>query len=68
MKIKELKQLSPDELMQKEQSIKKELFDLQYQLKFGSVEKPGRIQSLKKDIAKIQTLLNETTSDGAKTK
>jgi large subunit ribosomal protein L29 len=59
MKILELRNLNKDELLTKELQLKEELFKLNYQRKIGRVEKPHRFKLLKKDIAKIQTLLNE---------
>ncbi|MEW5895300.1 MAG: 50S ribosomal protein L29 [Candidatus Omnitrophota bacterium] len=64
MKVQEIKQLSKDELVQKEKSLKKELFDLNYQRKLGRVEKPARFKSIKRDIARILTILNEREKDG----
>lgn len=66
MKVKELRQLSDEELVVKEKSFKKELFDLSYQRKYGKVEKPGRFRVLKRGIARVQTLLKERERDDAK--
>lgn len=66
MKIKDLRQLGDDELNLKEKSFKKELFDLNFQRKYGKVEKPGRFRILKRDIARIKTLLKEREKDGSK--
>lgn len=60
MKITELRNLDKTELHVKEKSLKSELFKLNYQRKFGRVEKPHQFKQLRKDIARIQTLLNET--------
>lgn len=59
MKVKELKDLGSEELLQKEKANKKELFELSCQRKLGVVEKPGRFRELKKDIARIMTILKE---------
>jgi len=59
MKTQELKGLSSEDLIQKEKALKKELFDLNFQRKNSRVEKPGRFQVIKKDIARILTILNE---------
>ncbi len=63
MKVKEIRELSSGELAQKEKAFKKELFDLNYQLKLGNVDKPSRFRKLKKDIAKIMTILRERELD-----
>ena len=62
MKAKDLKVLDIEELMQKEKAIKKELYALKYQRKFGKVEKPARFSQLKKDVARIKTVLKERES------
>ena len=59
MKAKDLRAMSSDELVQKERDYKKELFDLSYQRKMGNVEKPNRFRVLKRDIARIFTILRE---------
>ena len=68
MKTKELRGLSSDDLILKEKSLKKDLFDLKYQRKIGRVEKPSRFKLIKKDIARILTILNEREKDGNKSK
>ncbi len=59
MKIKELRELSSEDLVHKEKVLKKDLFDLNYQRKMGAVEKPARFKMLKRDIARIFTILKE---------
>ncbi|MCK4882719.1 MAG: 50S ribosomal protein L29 [Candidatus Omnitrophica bacterium] len=59
MKPSELRELSSEELVLKEKAFKKELFDLNFQRKMGSVEKPNRFRMLKRDIARIFTILRE---------
>ena len=59
MKLKELKQSSSEELIAKEKLFKKELFDLNFQRKMGRVEKPGRFGILRRQIARILTILKE---------
>ena len=59
MKIKELQVLSQQELLQKEKSLKEELFKLNIQRYSGRVDKPHMFSLIKRDIARIQTLLNQ---------
>lgn len=59
MKPKELRNLSQDELLQKEKAFKEELFKLNMQRYGGRVEKPHMFSLLKKDIARIRTILHE---------
>ena len=59
MKVNQLRELSSEELVEKEKGFKKELFDLNLQRKIGNVEKPGRFRVLKRDIARLYTILRE---------
>ncbi len=59
MKASELRQLSAEDLMQKEKSLKKELFDLNVKKRLGGLEQTARIRSLRRDIARIFTVLRE---------
>lgn len=58
-KTKELRNLSPEELNQKQKAVQEELFNLNYQKKYGRLEKPHMFRLLKRDIARIKTLLKE---------
>lgn len=59
MKIKELRSLSKEELLQKEKTLKEELYKLNMQRYSGRVDKPHMFSSAKRDIARIQTILHE---------
>lgn len=58
MKAKELKVLAKEELGEKLEGLKKQLMDLQFKRNIG-VEKPHMFKVLKKDIARIHTVLKE---------
>jgi len=58
MKITELRNLSKEDLIQKLKTLKEELFKLNLQRYSGRVEKPHMFSLLKKDIARVKTLLN----------
>lgn len=58
MKIKELAGLSKEELIEKEKTLKEQLHKLNLQRYGGRVEKPHFFSQLKRDIARIKTLLN----------
>jgi large subunit ribosomal protein L29 len=62
VKIKELRNLTKEELEQKEKSLKEQLFKLNAQRYAGRVEKPHEFRLIKKDIARIHTILNEKKS------
>ena len=66
MKIKELRELGPEELTQKVKDLKKELFDLNFQRRHARVEKPGRFRTIRRDIARILTLLNNGNTESKK--
>ncbi len=59
MKIKALRDLGKEELVQKEKDLKKEIFDMNFQKRHGRVEKPGRFKIVRRDIARILTILKE---------
>jgi large subunit ribosomal protein L29 len=59
MKIQELRNLSREELELKEKTLKEELFKLNLQRYTGRVDKPHMFRLVKKEIARIKTLLNE---------
>lgn len=60
MKIKELRNLTKEELINKEKTLRQELFKLNLQRYSGRVEKPHMFKIVRKDIARIQTLLKQT--------
>jgi len=62
MKIQDLRNLSKEELLQKERSLKEELFKLNMQRYGGRVEKPHLFSLIKRDIARIHTVLSETAN------
>ncbi len=59
MKAKELREKTSPELEEKLHSLREELFNLRYQGKTGRLEKPSRIRSIKRDIARILTIIKE---------
>jgi len=64
MKIKELSNLTEDDLIVKEKQLKKELFDMESHRQMGRVEKPASFRNLRRDIARILTVLNERKING----
>ncbi len=61
MKALELRNLSIDELKKKEQELRKELFNLRFQLAKGELQNVRRIRAVRKDIARILTIITEIT-------
>ena len=66
MNIKEIREMSNDELLKTLDEFKKELFDLRFQRATGSIDNPMRIRELRKSIARILTVLKERESEEAK--
>ncbi len=59
MKPSDFRSLTVDELRQREYDLRKELFNLRFQLATGEIENPMRIRTVKKDIARVLTIRNE---------
>ena len=59
MKAKELKALSEKELNTKLVELKKDLFNLRFQLAINQLDNPHRIEEVRRDIARIMTVLHE---------
>lgn len=57
--VKDLRDLSNEELLAKSADLKKELFNLRVQQAMGQIENPMRLRLLRKDIAKTKTVLKE---------
>ena len=58
-KLKQLKELSPAELEQRLGDAKKELFKLRMQQVSGQLENPLRIRTVRRQIARIKTSINQ---------
>lgn len=59
MKVSEVKELNTEELESKLKDLKAELFNLRFQLTINQLDNPMRIKAVKKDIARIKTILRE---------
>jgi len=59
LKPKELRTLTRDELEQRLRESKEELFNLRFQHRTGQLSNPLRIREVRKDIARLNTLLRE---------
>ncbi|MBS7577056.1 MULTISPECIES: 50S ribosomal protein L29 [unclassified Enterococcus] len=57
--VTELRGLSTEELVNKEAELKQELFNLRFQLATGQLENTARIQTVRKTIARVKTVLRE---------
>ena len=64
MKIKEIRDLTTEELQLKIADLKKELFTQRFNLATNNLENPMKIPAIKKDIAKIMTVIREREING----
>lgn len=59
MKALEVRDMTPVEMERKLEDLKAELFNLRFQLAVNQLENPQRIKAVKKDIARIKTVMRE---------
>ena len=65
MKAEDLKGKSPDELTDELLSLKKEAFNLRFQRASGQLENTARIREVRRDIARLKTVMRHVQSSGA---
>ena len=65
MKASELRDMSVEELQTKLTELKEELFNLRFQLAVNQLENSSRVVAVKKDIARISTVLRQMELNGA---
>lgn len=64
MKAKELRDLSVEELREKEQGLSQELFNLRFQKATGQLGNTATLQLARRDLARVKTLLKELEIKG----
>ena len=62
MKVKEVRDLSSKERLEKIDDLSQEYFNLRFQLATGKIETPGRLKLLRRDIARLKTIIKESES------
>ena len=67
MDANELRDKTPDQLSEELSNLKKESFNLRFQQATGSMENTARMRTVKRDAARVKTILNEKAADAAKT-
>ena len=66
-RLSDIKSMSPDQLSDELLNLKKEQFNLRFQRANGQLENTGRVRSLRKEIARLETVMTEKrTSASAK--
>ncbi|MCC6905675.1 MAG: 50S ribosomal protein L29 [Anaerolineae bacterium] len=68
MRPSELRQMSAGELLTELDNLKKERFNLRFQQTSGQVENTGRLREIRRDVARIMTILGEMNVEGENAK
>ena len=66
MKINDIRKLSTEELTKKITETKEELFTKRLQHSTGNLEKPAQLRALRRDVAKMKTVLKERELEGGR--
>ena len=66
MKATEIRELTEAELNQRLQDTQKELFNLRVQQSYGQLEKSSRIKELRRDVARINTVISQRRQESKK--
>lgn len=65
MNAQELKSKTPDQLRDQLVALKKEAFNLRFQQATGQLENTARMRLVRKDVARIKTVLNQKAAEAA---
>ena len=65
MKVSEIREMTSEQLNNKLKELKEELFNLRFQLAITQLENTNRIGEVKKDIARVMTVLNDKNEKNA---
>jgi large subunit ribosomal protein L29 len=65
MKIKEISELTPEELQVRKRELKEEIFHLRVQQQSGQLEKPSQLRTLRREIARLETVLTQKQTAAA---
>jgi large subunit ribosomal protein L29 len=66
MKAKDVRDMTPDQLKDERAKLKKEQFNLRFQRASGQLERTARVREVRRDIARINTILTEKTAKAGK--
>ena len=64
MKVGEIRELSVDVLRDREKELDDQLFRLRIQKSMGQLEAPAKVRDVRRDLARIKTILREKSSEG----
>ena len=65
MNAQELRDKTPDQLRDELVALKKEAFNLRFQAATGALENPARMRQVRRDVARVNTILNEKAQAAA---
>jgi len=65
MNAKEVRDLTGKERLEKIDDLSQEKFNLKFQLATGKIEAPGRLKSIRRDIARLKTIVRESDLVGS---
>jgi large subunit ribosomal protein L29 len=66
MKVAEIRELSVDVLRDREKELDDQLFRLRIQKSMGQLEAPAKVREVRRDLARVKTILREKSSEGAR--
>ncbi len=61
MKLKEIQDLTSDELAARKRELREESFHLRIQQQSGQLEKPSQLRAIRREIARVETILTQKT-------
>ena len=65
MKIKEIIEMTTEELLTKKRDLRQETLHLRLQQQSGQLEQPSRLRLLRRDVARIETILSKRAKEAA---
>lgn len=65
MKFKDIQEMSTDELLTKKRDLRQESLHLRLQQQSGQLEQPSRMRLLRRDVARVETVLTERNQQAA---
>jgi len=68
MNAQELRDKTPDQLRDQLLALKKEAFNLRFQQASGQIENTARMRSVRRDVARVNTVLNQKAAEAAAVK
>ena len=66
MNASELREKTPDQLQEELKNLKKEAFNLRFQQATGALENTARMRTVRRDVARVKTILNQKAAEAAK--